>query len=229
LSAAIVVLHDVTPRFEHALEPLELMLNNLEIKYSHAVIPFYHGQSEYDLENNQVFVSKLKSTATEIVMHGYYHKGKFTQNEFGSISTEHATELLELGLRKFKKVGLDSFGFIPPMWRISNQALDALKAKGFPFTETVRQILDLSNSRVIRSFVLDYDIGNPILNRSMVAFNKFLFGRQLKKKSLVRIALHPVDPPSAVKQAKKFLSQLKAVQYRFYSYRELRQELDCWK
>ena len=219
MRAAIVTVHDVTPWFENRILQIDTMLRSEKISYARGVVPFYHNRQECDLASSSRFVDYLKSEPTEIVLHGYAHAGWFMEDEFGFASHTKATELLRLGKEKLDSLGLKTYGFIPPMWRLSSPAVSALRELGFEFTETIRRLLDLRKQSSYESFVCGYHVGNRTLNQSLLLLNWVNFHTKLRRHTLVRLAIHPQDSDSALRQAMSFILQLKRDGYVFHNYR----------
>jgi predicted deacetylase len=119
---------------------------------------------------------------------------------------------------KLDSLGLETSGFIAPMWSMGSAMLNLLHDLGFEFTETSRKLIDLTKQRVFKSFVCSYHVGNQVMNRSLLALNWVNFQAKMRRHALLRLAIDPQDSDSALRQVMSFVSQLKREDYVFHDY-----------
>lgn len=120
------------------------------------IIVKYHWEGEYDLRQDDNFVSwlhGLKASGDEMVLHGYNHKSEkkkghykssfqwfmgevFAQGtgEFQNLTYEEARQKLQDGKRVFSDVELDDdAGFVAPAWLTNKEVERALKDEGLQY------------------------------------------------------------------------------------------------
>lgn len=221
MGAVILSVHDVTPAFSEQIKNLKAMLTSLDLPKIFLVTPLYRGLQENNLTRNAEFVDCLKAEPSEIILHGLTHVGTFMENEFASIDPIEAKRRIKIGMDILKNVGLETQGFVAPMWNINQNVMKILKKERFSFTETFFSIVDLERDRKIRSLVCNYNFGNSVINRLVLIPNSANFLLKKASRRLIRIALHPQDSDATLKHIKRLLLELKKKGFDFLQYREV--------
>jgi predicted deacetylase len=224
---AIVTIHDACPKFARRIFHFADELKKLKIKYNIALIPFY--KEKQDLPQYPEFVDKIKGYGTEIALHGLYHNNKQgILDDFHTRPKAAAEEEIRAGLEIFQEVGIKATTtFIPPAWHLNRTSIKVLQKLGFKIAETQKVLVLLFTKtyrKLFTSKILNWDsYGHPKLNSKNVSINQHHFKILLGSKTkLVRIALHPKDPVKALTDQTKMISKLKAENYTFLSYSEIR-------
>jgi predicted deacetylase len=116
--------------------------------------------------------------------------------------------------------------FIPPGWKLNNSSIEVLGKLGFDLAEIQEKFVLLSHKAFKKlkiPKVLNWDsTGYPERNIVNTVKDEKRFKRLIKQKSkIIRIALHPRDPHSALEEQKQMISQLKDLGYMMSTYGEL--------
>jgi|SRR5438067_2920768 len=229
---AVVTIHDACPAFSTKIFKLIEELKTLRIKYNIALVPFFHEKQ--DLPRFPEFVKDIIAyKRCEIALHGLYHEdrnGRF--DDFHTITKATAEEEIRAGLEIFQEFGIKPRAFIPPGWKLNDGSIDVLRKLGFRLAETQEKIVLLSHKEIKKikvPKVLNWDSsGYPEKNIVNVTKDKKSFNRLIKPKpSIIRIALHPRDPYSALEEQKQMICQLKDLGYMMSIYTELVHKLQA--
>ncbi|MDW8066379.1 MAG: polysaccharide deacetylase family protein [Aquificaceae bacterium] len=195
----ILELHDVCPYYKvEFLSALELLEEVGLDRFSLLVVP--HFWERAPLGEDKEFLSLIKSTEGEIILHGYTHKGKKRiqdmfwtdgEGEFGGIGLQETYERIQAGLDLMEYLGFEVEFFVPPAW-IGNPYLeDVLYSLGFRAVAYRWHIKDLVGGTVVKSPVLTFS------NRYILSWLSLKLLPELEriygKQALLRIALHMAD------------------------------------
>jgi predicted deacetylase len=224
---AVVTIHDACPFFSKKIFKFADELEKLGTKYNIALVPFFNERE--DLPRFPEFVDKIKSyqKRCEIALHGLYHEdrnGRF--DDFHTVTKATAEEEIRAGLEIFQEIGIKPKVFIPPGWKLNNSSIGILEKLGFGLAETQETFVLLSDKafkKIKIPKVLNWDSsGYPERNIVNIAKDEKRFKRLIKQKpNIIRIALHPRDPHSALQEQKQMISQLKDRTYMMATYMEL--------
>lgn len=228
---AVVTLHDAAPAFSKRIFEYTDAFENLGINFNVAVIPFYH-QTE-DLPRFPKFVDKLKSyKRCEIALHGLYHEDANGQMDYFHTKSKGTTEEEILaGLEMFERAGLKTSVFVPPQWKLSSDSIEVLEKLGFSLAEMQEEFFLLSHKpfrKIKVPKVLSWDLtGHPEQNivRIGTEERRFELLDDAKRRKMIRIAPHPRDPHSALKDQLEMIRELKDQGYTILLYRELIEKL----
>jgi predicted deacetylase len=228
---AVVTLHDAAPALSKRIFEYTDAFENLEIDFNVGLIPFYHHTE--DLPRFPEFVDKIKSyKRCEIVLHGLYHEDRNGQmDDFHTKSKGTTEEEIRAGLEIFKQVGIKTSVFIPPQWKLNNSSIEVLEKLGFGLAEMQEEFFLLSHKPVRKikvPKVLSWDLtGHPDQNivRIGVEDRRFELLDDAQRRKMIRIAPHPRDPHSALKDQLEMIRELKNQGYTITLYRDLIQKL----
>lgn len=223
----IITLHDACPAFSTKIFGLAEEMEKLNIKFNIALIPFFNEKQ--DLPSYPEFVDKIKSYKNcEIVLHGLYHEktnGSF--DNFHMTKKSNAEIQIRAGIEIFHEIGIKTKVFIPPAWKLNNSSIKVLEKLGFKLAEEQEEYLLLKSHQEFKKIklpkVLNWDsTGYPEKNMVNMDKEEKVFKRQLEKRpQVVRIALHPRDPSSAIIDQKQMITLLKDRDYEIPTYTEL--------
>jgi len=122
--------------------------------------------------------------------------------------------------------------FIPPTWKLNNSSIKVLEKLGFRLAEEQEEYLLLFSQQEYKKIklpkVLNWDsIGHPEKNVVNMARDERAFKLDIQERSqIIRIAMHPRDPPEAIKDQKQMISILKNSAYEIPTYTELIPKLE---
>lgn len=224
---AVVTLHDAAPSFSKKIYEITDALEDLGINFNLALVPFYHHKE--DLPKFPEFVDKLKSLDnTEIVLHGLYHEdhnGEF--DDFFNKTKGAAEEEIRAALEIFQEVGIRSNVFVPPQWKLSGSCIEVLGKLGFGLAEVQEEFFLLSNKpfrKIKVPKVLSWDLtGHPEQNivRIGTEDRRFSILDDEQGRKMIRIALHPRDPPKALEHQAAMIRKLREQGYIILLYHDL--------
>ncbi len=238
----VVTIHDACPAFSKKIFKLADEVEELDINYNIALVPFFNEKQ--DLPSFPEFVDKIKSYSKrnsnnkinnnkcDIVLHGLYHEdknGKF--DDFHTVTKAVAEEQIRAGLEIFQEIGIKTNVFIPPAWKLNKSSIKVLEKLGFKLAEMQEEYFLLSH-QVSKEFklpkVLNWDsTGYPEKNVVNVTRDERIFRHLMKGKShIIRISLHPRDPPEALKDQKYMITTLKDMGYQILTYTDLIPKLE---
>ena len=202
---AVVTLHDAAPAFSKRIFEYTDAFEDLDINFNVGLIPFYHHRE--DLPRFPEFVDELKAyKRCEIVLHGLYHEDNNGQmDDFHTKTKETTEEELRSALQIFEQVGIKTSVFIPPQWNLSKGSIEVLEKLRFSLGEKQEEFFLLSHKpyrKIKVPKVLSWDLtGHPDKNivRIGTEERRFELLDDEKRRRMIRIAPHPRDPHSAVK------------------------------
>jgi hypothetical protein len=123
--------------------------------------------------------------------------------------------------------------FIPPAWKLNNSSIKVLEKLGFKLAEMQEEYILLLLSqqefkKIKLAKVLNWDsTGYPEKNIVNVGRDERAFKLQVKEKpQIIRIALHPRDPPEALEDQKQMILILKDSGYEIPTYTTLIPKLE---
>jgi predicted deacetylase len=221
----IVTIHDACPIYSKKIFRFADLLENLGINYNIAVVPFFNEKQ--DLPRFPKFVEQVKDCKGEIVLHGLYHEKTNGQlDDFHTRSIAITEVDIRAGLQIFQEVGISTNVFVPPRWRLSTISINILKKLGFKLAETQEKFIIITQRKFRKIHVpkvLSWDsYGDAEKNVVNVARNKRRFNRLLHDNvELIRIALHPKDPPQSLDDVKEMIVALQDRGYEALKYRQL--------
>lgn len=228
----VVTIHDACPAFSDKIFALAYMLEQLGIKFNIALIPFFN--EEQDLPRYPEFVDKIKSFKNcQLVMHGLYHEmknGRF--DNFHAARKASAEVRIRAAIEIFGEIGISTDVFIPPAWKLNQSAIGVLEKLKFRLAEEQEEYLLLYPSKECKEIklakVLNWDsTGFPEKNVVNISRDERAFKRDIEQnQKIIRVALHPRDPPDAPKDQKKIISTLLEHDYKIPTYAELVPQLE---
>ena len=211
---AIVAIHDASPAYQKQISRISETLEKEGIKdYSYLVIPKLRNRETNRIDENKEFSEYLKDSGKDLVLHGYTHWKRMSQNEFSGIKYELAKEKLDAGKEMFEETfGYIPEGFLPPMWMLSKQALQAVKDSGFKYTVHYGNVLDLEKDiKVKTSIILNGGIFfTPSIVKSII---------RIKTSKPLQIAFHPKDTGVRANVMIKLLRMAQRKGYEFVDYK----------
>jgi predicted deacetylase len=207
----VVSLHDVSPHTDAACAQIIAELEPLGVnKTSLLVIPDHHHRGHFLKDPGfRTWLTATVAKGHEPVIHGYYHQrerrtdesavAKLTtrvytadEGEFFDIDRAAATALVEKARGEFRQMGLEPTGFIAPAWLLSAEGEAALRDLGIHYTTRLGTVLNLRTGTVTASQSLVWSVRAAWRRVTSLAWNATLF-RVLRRRSLLRISIHPVD------------------------------------
>ncbi|MCS6999129.1 MAG: polysaccharide deacetylase family protein [Aquificaceae bacterium] len=199
MSLALVELHDVSPYYRaEFLSALELLEEVGCHRFSLLVVPYFWERAP--LGEDREFLSLIKSTGGEVLLHGYTHKGKKRfqdilwtdgEGEFGGLDLQETYERVRAGFELFEYLGLKTEFFVPPAW-IGNPYLeDVLYSLAFRGVAYRWHIKDLTEGVLIKSPALTFSNRHIFswLSLKLVPEFEKLYSRH----HIMRLALHMAD------------------------------------
>jgi predicted deacetylase len=222
---AVVTIHDACPAFSRKIFKLASILEDLDIQYNIAVVPFF--KEKQDLPRFPAFVNKIKSCKGQIALHGLYHENKRNQlDDFHTRSKAAAEEEIRAGLEILQEIGIRPSAFIPPSWKLNSQSIEVLEKLKFKLAEIQEKYILISSKTFRKKSVpkvLNWDaFGDQERNIKTIDGNKRRFKLLIEDKTkLIRIALHPRDHEQALVHQKEMIKELKHVNYIFLSYTDI--------
>ena len=226
LKIAIITIHDVCPRFESNIFNSAKSLEKLGVKYNIALIPFFNENE--DLPRFPDFVNTVKSCKAEIALHGLYHeKRNGTFDDFHTVAKGEAEVEIRAGLQIFSEIGIHTNVFIPPAWKLNENSIKDLEKTGFKLAEIQEKFILLDKKGLKKVIttpkVFNWDsTGQPEKNKVNIEKDRKRFDNLLKEEpKIIRIALHPRDPPGALDQQIEMINHLKDKEYEIINYRNL--------
>jgi predicted deacetylase len=205
----LVTIHDVAPPLMPKVERLWEMCAVHGVKPGLLVVPSWHG--DWLLEKDPRCVDWVLARAAEgaeVFLHGNRHDevdhprgfadhvrafGRTNrEGEFLTLQYDDARPLIERGLVRLRKLGMNPIGFVPPAWLARADTHRAVKDAGLAVSE---------DDGVIYAFKAGRTISSPVVRwSSRGAFRAYgsLLQAQLRwtlqrGNEVVRIALHPAD------------------------------------
>ncbi len=230
---ALVTIHDACPKFESRILQAAKSLENLDIKYNIALIPFF--KETEDLPSYPDFVNSMKLCKAEIVLHGLYHEksnGQF--DNFHTVIKGEAEEEIRAGLEIFSEIGIHTDVFIPPAWKLNEGSIRGLEKTGFKLAEIQEKFIIIGKEefkKLVTPKVFNWDsTGYAEKNIVNIEIDRRRFDKLLKEEpNIIRIALHPRDPHEALDQQLEMINQLKEENYQIINYQDLIQRLPSLK
>ncbi len=218
---AIVAIHDASPAYQKQINKISETLAKEGIEdFSYLVIPKLRNGEANRITLNEEFISSLKDSGKDLLLHGYTHWKRMSQNEFSGIRYEMAKEKLDAGKKMFKEAfGYIPDGFVPPMWMMSKQALQAVKDSGFRYTVHYGTIID---------FEKDLKVKTSIILNGGIFFTPSIFKSiiRIETSKPLQIAFHPKDTGVRAKVMIKLLRMAQRKGYEFVDYGGFIKELE---
>jgi predicted deacetylase len=220
---SIVTIHDVSPKYKAKIMNILHKIDELEIPYNIAIIPYHDEKKKNDIRNNREFINYLLEYSPETALHGLYHEHDGNLEEFHNLNLKSAREEIRKGVKIFQEVGIGkNHIFIPPTWAVNKDTVDALKSLQFKLVETEEEIILLDKNVRLLSNILNWDLGSLKTDNKYATLIKKLFNKKLLLKSrLIRIALHPRDPNGVLDEQYRMIQTLKRAHYQFLTYSEI--------
>ena len=223
----VVTIHDACPLFSKKIFKFTDELEKLGIKYNIALVSFFNEKQ--DLPRFPEFVEKIKSyKGCEIALHGLYHERKDGAfDDFHTLRRATAEEEIRAGLEIFQEIGIKKPNvFVPPRWRLNNSSIGVLEKLGFGLAETQEKFVLISHKafkKIKVPKVLSWDsTGYPEKNIVNITKDERCFDLLIKRQpDIIRIALHPRDPHSALEEQKQMIDRLKDSGYMMSTYSKL--------
>ncbi len=188
----VVSFHDLAPHSQRPCQELIAQLAELGVeRASLLVVPRWHDLES--IEERPFFRHWLLSLAEaghEICLHGLTHRA--ARGEFHGIDRGRAEVKVREGAGLLSDLGCPARGFVPPRWRLSAEAREVLRLRGFGYAVTLRHLDLLQEDRRVAAPVVAFDARNlwhrvvsPLAGRL-----RFAASRQAP---ILRIAVHPGD------------------------------------
>jgi len=232
---AIITIHDVNPSHsEKILQTLD-ELNNLKIKYSLSIVPYYN--KKYNVKDDIDFCNQISSSLqstnnnVEFTLHGLYHQVDGQMDDFDTHTKEEEKNEIQQGLDILSAANLPRpLTFIPPAWHLSRQAIEALKELNFSVSESMTELDFIQKGKkYLLHPVMNWDQkGDKEKNKQALKQNKQMFHDRLFNISgetygLFRIAIHPpYDSDEALADQIEMIKHLRDKEsYRFMTYLDL--------
>jgi predicted deacetylase len=220
---AIVTIHDACPEFSYRVFKQADELEKLKIAFNFALIPNMKQEEKNDIRNQTDFVYKLKSYHQPIALHGLYHEhGRHEIEDFYNMKIGRVKQDITKGIQILEESGINSQIFVPPTWAINKYTVDVLIELGFNVAETEEEILILDKNTRLHTNILNWDTGFEHASRIFLDINKRAYKQKVMQNiQMIRIAIHPRDPPRALQDQIEMVQGLKDTNYNFLSYTDI--------
>ncbi|MGB7636545.1 MAG: hypothetical protein WBL88_03105 [Nitrososphaeraceae archaeon] len=133
---------------------------------------------------------------------------------------------------RYFEIGVKTNVFIPPAWKLNDSSIEVLGKLGFKLSEMQEECILLPSHKPFKKIklpkILNWDsTGYPEKNIVNVGRDERGFKLEMEEKSeIIRIALHPRDPPQALEDQKQIISTLKDRGYKIPTYTEVIPKLE---
>jgi predicted deacetylase len=216
---SIVTIHDASPQYSQKIFCIADELERQSIPFNFALIPCHNEDDSNDLRNNPDMVKEIKDYKQDIALHGLFHEHKGDLEEFRELSLNEARDEIKKGLDIFSQIGVRTDVFIPPTWTINKDTMDALRELHFNIVETDQELLILGKNTRLATSILNWDVGSKMLDQLYRQVNKRLFrDKVMGNTEMVRLALHPKDPPEALSEQCEMIQAMQDLNYNFLNY-----------
>jgi predicted deacetylase len=207
-------LHDVSPRFESAVDLLHSQLERHGARHlAMLVVPNFWGEAP--ILRGTPFATRLRVWAdqgVEMFLHGSEHRGRTRhrgwvdrlkanhmtagEGEFLGIDLAVAASRIAAGRALIEDItGRPVAGFVAPAWLYGPGALDALQKAGIGILEDHWRVWDAASGHTIaRSPVITWATRTPARKASSLAVAAI--ARSLPGPRVMRLAVHPNDVTS---------------------------------
>jgi predicted deacetylase len=232
---AIITIHDVNPSHSEKIFKTIERLNEIKIKYSLSIVPYY--AKKYNIKDDYNFCKQISSLLhstkgdVELTLHGLYHQVDGQMDDFDTHTKEEEKSEIQQGLDIFSAANLPRPSiFIPPAWHLSRQAIEALKELNFSVSESMTELDYIQKGKkYLLHPVMNWDQqGDKEKNKQTLKPNKQMFYDRLFNLNggsygLFRIAIHPPnDPDEALEDQIGMIQHLREKEsYRFMTYSDL--------
>jgi predicted deacetylase len=215
--AVAFVVHDAAPATWPECAALLQMLDELGARpVTILVVPHYHYRDP--IARDRRFVAALDARLArgdELALHGFHHRDDEPpprtlrgfierriltrkEGEFAALNEPAAAWRLEHGIEAFRALRWPLYGFVPPAWLLGEASRAAIDRCQYPFRYVSARggIHRLPQWRFVRTANLCYS-PDAAWRR---ALSQALIHTELlraKRRSLVRVSLHPQDVRSA--------------------------------
>lgn len=209
----LVSIHDVSPRFEAAIDHLVDQLSALLSgpHFAMLVVPDHWGGAP--LAGATAFAARLRRWAeagVEMFLHGFYHRDDSAhegvvsgfkarhmtagEGEFLGLDRDDALRRMHMGRAIVEDaIGMPVAGFIAPAWLYGEGAHAALAEAGFALAEDHMRVWRPSDGAILaKGPVVTWASRSPARIASSLAFAA-LARRALAPLSTLRVAVHPGD------------------------------------
>jgi len=202
----ILSVHDITSYYKESCINILQSLSKLNIcSYTALITPFWYGQYKNNDKKLCQILKKAQKKGAELALHGYTHKAPVTrfekyimrttvgESEFAYCTKEEALNRISLGKQMFEQVfATRPKGFVPPMWKLNHNVLDALKEQGFLYTTTHNRIHWIAKEKSMYCWGYCFDLGNNAITNHLCNRGYF-FLLNNQKSGVIRLTLHPLD------------------------------------
>lgn len=228
----VAAIHDVSPRFESAIDRLADRLEHHlgSARFAMLVVPDHWGEAP--LTGAPAFAAKLRRWAdrgVEIFVHGWFHRDDCAhrgvarlkarsltarEGEFFGLGRAEASARMVRGRRVIEDIiGRKVAGFIAPAWLYSSGAHEALADNRFSIAEDHFKVWRPETRQVlVRGPVVTWASRSGARAASSIAFAA-LSRRALAHCETVRVAVHPGDVtrPELMRSVEQTLSHFAAI------------------
>ncbi|MEA3245208.1 MAG: polysaccharide deacetylase family protein [Gemmatimonadota bacterium] len=205
----LVTIHDVAPPLMPRVERLWASCARRGVAPGLLVVPDWHGNAP--IERDPACVAWVRARAAEgaeVFLHGERHDevgapralgdhvrafGRTNrEGEFLTLRYDAARAKIDRGLARFRGLGLDPVGFVPPAWLARHDTFRAARDAGLAVAEDDGTIYAFRSARVIASPVVRWSSRGAFRAYGSLA-QAGLRWRLQRGAQVVRIALHPAD------------------------------------
>lgn len=216
-------IHDVSPRFEGAVEALiDVLRPHVGDRIAMLVVPNHWGDAP--IVPGSPFAAKLRAWADagfEMFLHGYYHRDEARhagtdrlrarwmtagEGEFLGLPKAQAVDRIGRGRALIEDVtGRSIAGFVAPAWLYGRESLDALSDCAIPIAESHWRVWSpASGAELAKGPVITWASRSRMRLASSLAAARVLRRSSAK---VLRIGVHPPDVrhPSLVRSIERAL------------------------
>lgn len=188
----VVSFHDLAPHSQRPCQELLAQLAELGVaRASLLVVPRWQDlESIAERPFFRRWLLSLAEAGHEICLHGLTHAAG--RGEFYGIDQERAEVKVREGLELLSGLGCPARGFAPPAGRLSPEAREVLRRRGFHYALTSRHLDLLQEDRRIAAPRVVFDARNPWHRLTSLLRGRLRFAAS-RQAPVLRISVHPDD------------------------------------
>jgi uncharacterized protein len=188
----VVSFHDLAPHSQRPCQELVSQLAELGVERSTLlVVPRWHGmESIQERPFFRHWLLSLVEAGHEICLHGLTHPAG--PGEFHGIDRERAEVKVREGAELLSGLGCPARGFAPPAGRLSPEAREVLRRRGFHYTVTSDHLDLLQEDRRIAAPRVVFD-ARSLWHRLVSPLRGRLRFAASRQAPVLRISVHPDD------------------------------------
>jgi predicted deacetylase len=212
-----IVLHDVAESTRAACLRTLAAVRDVagHVPVTLLAVPRYHDETPSP--EFEAWLGERVRRRDELALHGLTHRddgaptgwldrlrrSSYTrgEGEFWALSRDEALARIDTGIGWFARHGWPLAGFVAPAWLLGPAAWEAVAARPFEYTATLRRLIHLPQRGVVTSQSVVYSTSSGWRRSSSRLWNAAV-ARSERGNALLRLELHPRDADfSAVRRS----------------------------